>query len=548
MRRDLGRLAAAEFDLLVIGGGIHGLAAAYDGALRGLSVALVERGDFGGEASGNHLKTVHGGLRYLQTADLRRMRESIVERRTVARIAPGAITILPYLVPTSRKLTRSRSAMRAAFLADRCIGFDRNRGLPPHLHLPAGRVVSRDECLRLFPGATPHGLTGGAIWHDYQMRHTDRLTLSFGHAAARAGAALANYATAVSPLHRHGRVTGMRVRDTLTGNEFDARARVTLNAAGAGAPALLDALGDRRPLIMLKALNVVTTRPMAGAALGSSLPDGRMLFLVPWQGRMMVGTSQSPSPVRPDEGGVTEGELDAFLADVATAFPALDLHPDEISLVHRGIVPAEWTRSRVLALKGHIEIRDHARDGADGALSLIGVKYTTGRGVAEAAVDAVVRKLGTRVGPCRTADQPLPGNEEPAGAVAGSLLRDWPEVVDRSQASRLAGVYGTLAREIAGLAGREPALAAGLPGTGTAIGAEVAHAVRGEMACRLTDVVLRRLPIGAAGYPGKAAVEAAAHVAGAELGWDAERRRAEVAAVETAYAPAPLAPRGVSGR
>src|SRR5512137_635355 len=118
MHRDVTRLADREFDLLVVGGGIHGLAAAYDAATRGASVALVEAGDFGSGASFNHLKTVHGGLRYLQTADLKRMRESIVERRTLARIAPHLLTPLPFLMPTYFKLTRSRLAMRVAFLAD----------------------------------------------------------------------------------------------------------------------------------------------------------------------------------------------------------------------------------------------------------------------------------------------------------------------------------------------------------------------------------------------------------------------------------------------
>src|SRR5512137_2621538 len=129
MRRDLNRLSSTRFDLLVVGGGIHGLASAYDAAQRGLSVALVERGDFGGAASFNHLKTIHGGLRYLQSADLVRMRESIVERRTVARLAPHLLTPLPFLMPTFRKPTRSALAMRVAFVVDGLVGFDRNNGV-----------------------------------------------------------------------------------------------------------------------------------------------------------------------------------------------------------------------------------------------------------------------------------------------------------------------------------------------------------------------------------------------------------------------------------
>ena len=144
-----------------IGGGAHGLAAAYDAAQRGLSVALVERDDFGSAASFNHLKTIHGGLRYIQTADLKRMRESILERRTLARVIPHLLTPLPFLMPTYRKITRSRLAMRVAFAVDAVVGHDRNDGVPPRLHLPTGRLLSRDECLRRFPGRAGSGAHGG---------------------------------------------------------------------------------------------------------------------------------------------------------------------------------------------------------------------------------------------------------------------------------------------------------------------------------------------------------------------------------------------------
>ena len=192
--RDLSRLTEREFDLLVIGGGVHGLAAAYDAAQRGLSVALVEAGDFGSGASFNHLKTVHGGLRYLQNADLKRMRESIVERRTLARIAPHLLTPLPFLMPTYRTFTRSRLAMRVAFAADALVGGDRNAGVSPRLRIPMGRTMSRHGVPAPVSRALARsGLTGGALWYDYQMRNTDRLTLAFGLAAAREGACLANY-------------------------------------------------------------------------------------------------------------------------------------------------------------------------------------------------------------------------------------------------------------------------------------------------------------------------------------------------------------------
>src|SRR5690242_21345967 len=126
MPRDLSALIGRRFDLLVIGGGVHGLAAAYDAAQRGLQVALVEKGDFGSGSSFNHQKTAHGGLRYLQSGDIRRARESIGERRTLARIAPHLLHPLTFVLPTYRSLTKGRLAFRGGFLLDRIIAGDRN--------------------------------------------------------------------------------------------------------------------------------------------------------------------------------------------------------------------------------------------------------------------------------------------------------------------------------------------------------------------------------------------------------------------------------------
>src|SRR5438874_9412881 len=131
MRRDPGALTGRTFDVLVVGGGIYGLTIAYDAAQRGLSVALVERADFGSGASFNHLRTIHGGLRYLQTLDIARARESAIERRVIATIAPHAVRPLPFALPLYGSLPRGVTAMRGAFLLDRLITFDRNRNLPP---------------------------------------------------------------------------------------------------------------------------------------------------------------------------------------------------------------------------------------------------------------------------------------------------------------------------------------------------------------------------------------------------------------------------------
>ena len=449
--RDLPRLAEREFDVLVVGGGIYGLTVAYDAAQRGLSVALIDRGDFGGATSFNHLKTIHGGLRYLQSADIRRTRESIRERRAFARIAPRWIAPLAFAMPTGTSLTRNPIALKAAMAIDALIGRDRNEGVDPSRHLPAGRIVAGAECRELFDGAL-RSAASAAVWHDYQTVNGDRLTLGFALGAAAHGATLANYTEAIDALGSNGRVAGVRARDSLTGETFDVRARMVVNAAGPWGSTLLSGpdVVPRWPL--LKAMNLVTSRPGRKAAVVGATRAGRALVLLPWQGRTLVGTSESTDPRQPDDQGARREEVHAFLADVNETFPALGLKADEITLVHRGIVPAVSANGR-MSLLGHSRIVDHARhDGPPDFISIVGVKYTTARMVAERAVDLVLRKLRRAPVACRTADAVLPG----------------ARLDDRDH--------------------EDP----------------IAHAVREEMAHTLSDVVIRRTGLGAAGYPGDA--------------------------------------------
>src|SRR5688500_1962291 len=175
MHRDLGALAAREHDVLVIGGGVSGAAIAWDAALRGLDVALVEAHDFASGTSWNSLKTIHGGLRHLQRADIRAVRAAARERTAFLRIAPRLVHPLRFLVPTTGHGLRGAQAMRLALLASDALTRGRNRGLDESHQIPRGRLLSRAETATLVPGLAGPEVTGGALWSDAQVESSERL-------------------------------------------------------------------------------------------------------------------------------------------------------------------------------------------------------------------------------------------------------------------------------------------------------------------------------------------------------------------------------------
>jgi glycerol-3-phosphate dehydrogenase len=534
--RDVAALAGREHDILVVGGGIYGLFVAYDAASRGLSVALVERGDFASAASFNHQKTAHGGLRALQSGRLDRARESIRERRALARMAPRLLRPLPFIVGTYRSVVKNRAALRAAFKVDAWLGRDRNEGVEPELHLPAARLTSKAATLKLFPGVAEPGLTGGAMWYDYQIVETDRLSIAVAAAADASGARLANYAEALEPLRNGAAIAGMRVRDVLTGDTHDVSARLTINAAGASAGEMMRRFGVSQELLLLRAMNLVTSRPASDIAMAAPDAHGRMLTLTPWHGRALVGTAQSTEFVQPGHCPPSAGDVDAFITDVNTAFPRLGLTREDVTLVHCGIVAAERGRAGRPELLSAPKILDHASSGAPGAMTVIGVKFTTARGVAARAVTAAARRLGRSVGPSRTGTRPLPG----AGiadheALSIETARAVGLELGAPMIRHLTSIYGDRCAAIIRLMAEHSEWRMPLVAGQLTVGAEIIYVIREEMGCTLADIVIRRTELGADGKPPDAMISAIAGVAADELGWEAGRVEREVKSLDALY-------------
>ena len=536
MDRDLVRLTDEEFDVIVVGGGIYALAAAQELASRELRVAILERNDFAGATSFNSLKTIHGGIRALQHGAVGELRQFVQEQRAFARLAPHLVRPLPFIVPTYRHPIRNRAAM-ALFLAlyDR-LARGRNDGVDPSLVLPRSRTLGRTECLRLNPAIDPAGVTGGAVWHDYQLHSPERFAMALLRSAWDRGAAAANYVQVTSFLIRNGVVSGVRAHDALSGCELDIRGRVVVNATGPWAWDVLTRAGLAPPApapTFSLAMNIVVSRPPLSHAVGG-LAGGRFLFMVPWRDRSIIGTSHEEYTGPNSEPDSTADRLQGLLQDAAAALPGAAIGPGDIRLVHRGLLPSVRTH-RGDSLAKRSLVHDHRQDGLRGLLTVVGVRYTTAGATAREAADRACDLLGRRAAARRDARRPLSGGDIP-NLVEYERREIARSGVPADLVRRLIAGYGTGYAVVAERAASDPCLGRPLAEGCAVTGAEIEHAVRHEMAVHLGDALLRRTAAGTAGHPGPAAVTAAATIMGKLLSWTPARIHEEITAVDAFYA------------
>ena len=553
MLRNPSELTKREFDLLVVGGGAFGCCAVRDAAARGLDVALIERDDFCGATSANHLKMVHGGIRYLQHLDLPRVRESIRERTAFLRVAPHLVEPIPIVMPTYGRGMDGRGVLGAGMALYDLVALDRNRGLKdPDRRLPRGRTLSRAECLKMYPGLDPEGLTGAGLFYDGQFRNPPRLSLAFLKSAIAAGAQAANHVEALSFLRADGRVRGVLARDRITGDEFEIRARVVLNAAGPWAP---DLLREKKvaPLAQTPSFSrdtgfVVRGRRTGDHALackvGTYDPDalvrrkGRHVFAVPWRDYTLFGVWHVVHHGAPDSFRVEESQLASYIDDLNRAYPAFELSLDDVSMVYAGLTlfGENQPGTENLSYGKRSILLDHAEsDDLDGLVTLIGVRATLARSVAARAIEMILRKLGRAPVPCTTADTPVHGGDiGPFEEFVESLTRAHGSEFDAPVLRALAHNHGSNYDAVLRYARDDARWAETLPGTNT-LRAEIRFAVREEMAMTLADVVLRRTELGTGAEPDAEVISECAAILADEHGWDTARTQSEIESVRARY-------------
>lgn len=559
MKRDLAQITGKQHDVLIIGGGIYGICAAWEAALRGLSVALVEKGDFGSATSSNSLKIIHGGLRYLQHADFRRMRESISERRTLMRIAPHLVHPLPCLMPTYGHALKGKEIMALALLLNDLIGFDRNGLADPQKFMPRGRVLSKDECKQLIPGVDEEGLSGGALWYDCQVYNTERMLISILRSAVEAGAVVANYVEMLGFKKNGDRVTGIVAKDTLSGDEFDITAKLVINNTGPWVNIILSKLDGRlaEPRVKLSAaMNLVVRKQLnpkyaVGIWSKSQFKDedaliskgSRLLFMTPWRDYSLVGTTHIPYQGDTEQFKITEKNITAFMQEVNEAYPAAKLRREDVTYFYGGLLPIDGYNHQTgdVKLLKHYQIIDHKKeDNVEGLISVISVKYTTARDVATKTIDYAFHKLGNKAPKSQTSVTPIfGGNIEQFEDFLHQEKSKAPKGLNERIITQLVYNYGSEYHRILNLCDENPEWGDPLHDTSQVLKAEVLNAIRDEMALKLSDVVFRRTELGSAGNPGDESLKSCATIMATELGWDKARVQKELEEVRNVYSLSP---------
>jgi glycerol-3-phosphate dehydrogenase len=536
---NLERMARELFDVLVIGGGITGAGVALDAAARGYSVALVERNDFASGTSGKSTKLAHGGIRYLPQFDFALVHEALTERGLMLENVPFLVRPIGFVLPIYAS-DRHPVGLPVTLPFGWGIGLVLNIGLwlydvmAGKRNIKRHQHISRAKALSMAPSLVADGLKEAFVYYDAQLDDA-RLTLAGLRTAARWNAAIANHAEVIGFERTDGKLSGAQVRDKLTGKEFTVRARHIVNAGGVFAERIEALTGDK-PHIQVqpsKGVHLVFDRKdirlLDKAIVLPETEDGRLIFVIPWESRAVVGTSDT-------EGGdldhpvATEADV-AYLLKYVNRYLNVNLTPHHVLSTYAGYRPLVKSRDQS---QGKNLSRTHAViESPSGLVSIVGGKLTTWRLMGQDTIDHLAKRDHQ---PLRhpTEHLPLLGAErwqETARELErrGSALGLSTEVRDH-----LGFYYGSEALTILDLIEHDCSLGEPLIADLPYLRAEVVHASRSEMALTLEDMLARRLRIAIEdGQRGVEIAEQIAELMGLQLGWSAGQRREQVQAYRT---------------
>lgn len=542
MKRFIEDYKGEPFDIIVIGGGITGAAVAYDAASRGLSVALLEKNDFGWATSAATSKMIHGGLRYLNNLEFGLVRESLRERKIMENIAPNLVYPMALMVPTANRLKSNKFLMRAFFSLYDILSFDKKWTWDRSKRIPNHKTYSREKTLEMEPHVREENLTGAAIYYDCQSIFPERLTMAFIKSAVRYGAKVANYAQVVDFIYSNGKeIRGVKIRDVLKNRNLKIRGTLVVNCGGPWADIILDLAekgNGNHHIRRSEGIHIITKKMINSHGLVLLTPKGRFFFILPWRNHSLIGTTDMEYIGNPDHYRVPRERIEGLIEEVNETFGDGKLSYDDVLFAYGGLRPLvdDETEGTYESSRKY-EIYDNAEDGYDGLITVEGGKYTTSRNLAEKVLSMVEKKLNRRLKESVTDKQHLQGCEI---ADMGTFLKDLREqyvYFSAHTVEYLGKNYGTESQEVFKLARKNKKLAEPLTADGEIL-AEVLYAIRNEMARTLSDILFRRTGFGTLGNPGNGVIKKIAAIAARELKWSDSRLKREMrAAEEVLYLP-----------
>jgi len=536
MHRFLEGQVHPSYDVLVIGGGISGACVAHEAASRGLSVALVEKSDFGAATSAATSKLIHGGLRYLNYLEFGLVRESLRERRILEDIAPHLVYPLPFLIPTYRSLSSNRFILKAGMILYDLLSWDKTFTRHRSKKIPAHRSLSAAEVMRISPQVPAENLTGGQMYFDCQSIFPERLTLAFLKSAVAHGARVSNYAQVVGfERNADGNLGAAQVVDHLTGRKHKIQAKIFINSAGPWVTRVQDKAqkSQAHAIRMSEGIHIIVPSLGKDHALVMQTPDKRHFFLIPWREHTLIGTTDRDYMGDPDDYSVSRSSIEEFLREINATFGRTLIRYQDIRFAYGGLRPLTDTHTQSsYSSSRRYEIFDGEKTGTPGLITVEGGKYTTSRNLAETVVDLIAKKLKRKLRPSLTVLEPLYGGEM-------FHLEDFlkfapgrfPQFASQT-VQTLARNYGTEFEHVLLLASNAE-LMKPLNPEGEIL-AQVLYAVRSEMARSLSDVLLRRTGLGALGHPGKKILEQTAKIMARELDWSARSMQNQIEQADAA--------------
>ena len=519
------------FDVIVIGAGINGAAVARDAAMRGLKVLLLDKGDISSGTTQWATRLIHGGLRYLQYYEFALVRESLRDREELLRMAPHLVKPLGFLVPVYDYMSRGKLMVQAGMIAYDALSYDKS--------LERHHIYDREQTLERYPGLNPEGLKGAAFYYDAQVEYAERIPVENAISAHENGAVVLTYTKVDRIVVEDGRATGVEFENLLGGGRYSAHAPVILNMAGPWVDEVLGGMNraEERMIGGTKGSHLIVD-PFTGAPQTAlyveAQEDGRPYFIVPWNGRYLIGTTDIRYEDDLDYVEASEEEIQYLIEETNRVIPEANLTRGDVLFTYSGVRPlpyqpegAEGGVTRRHLLYDHVE-KDPK---IEGLISTIGGKLSTYPTLAREMVDEVYKKLGRKAPKSHTDKWPLPGSDTKDFEAFTAEFKATSGLTEEL-AERLLKVYGVRAPEVLDEAGDDHSLRVPLspsPAVETSLlGAEVLYAFRREMAQTLSDVLLRRTMVGLGPRVALDVDEAAAQVAVRHLGWSQERAEREV--------------------